>query len=563
MKFAKQKQDIIFYLCLALTAVLVCVGMYGADILNPTDIHIYHRYGDGMQHYYGWIAYRNSPWQFPLGLFNGVTYPDSTSIIFTDSLPLFAVIFKILSPLLPAHFQYFGLWTMLCFILQTVIAAHIFRRVTDDRVFILFASLLFLFVPSMLCRAFSHEALGGQWLVLLAYELFLCVARESDTKKILFRAALLGFLAASTHIYFLPICGMIVVGCALEDMLRNQRRWRAVGLLMGYLSAAAFAVYLYGGFSTTISVSTENFRYGNMANLNTLWNALTFSRIFPAIPLFFGGQDDGSAYLGAGFFVLFAAVLVLGLRKIFPREKQTEILSKASGTHRPEIISLTIVGVLALWFSTYPLITINDTLLFSTKCTGLFRIVDRAMSVFRCSGRGIWVISYGLMLYILLTLAKTTKRHIGKQGLPQTVRNRIPVILLVFCLALQIFDLSGYVRTKYENLHEETEETKLFAKSDEINELIATKNVKHIVIDKSVNGVSAMFAASWAIENGLTVNAFYLARSDEAAYEKRLANALAHTSKDTLYLFARDANARLDKTDLTEHYRTKTFLVGY
>lgn len=40
------------------------------------------------------------------------------SIVYTDSIPLFALLFKILSPLLPANFQYFGLFELLSYALM-------------------------------------------------------------------------------------------------------------------------------------------------------------------------------------------------------------------------------------------------------------------------------------------------------------------------------------------------------------------------------------------------------------------------------------------------------------
>lgn len=63
-----------------------------------------------------------------------LSYPDQISIIFTDSIPCFAVIFKILSPVLPENFQYFGLWGMMCFILQGIIAARILKSYSDSRI---------------------------------------------------------------------------------------------------------------------------------------------------------------------------------------------------------------------------------------------------------------------------------------------------------------------------------------------------------------------------------------------------------------------------------------------
>ncbi len=66
--------------------------------------------GDPSQHYLGWEFYRRSDWFFPLGLTDQLAYPLKTSVIYTDSIPLFAVFFKLFRHILPAQFQYFGIW---------------------------------------------------------------------------------------------------------------------------------------------------------------------------------------------------------------------------------------------------------------------------------------------------------------------------------------------------------------------------------------------------------------------------------------------------------------------
>ena len=40
------------------------------------------------------------------------------SIVYSDSIPLFALIFKLINFALPEKFQYFSLWFMVCFFLQ-------------------------------------------------------------------------------------------------------------------------------------------------------------------------------------------------------------------------------------------------------------------------------------------------------------------------------------------------------------------------------------------------------------------------------------------------------------
>ena len=39
-------------------------------------------------------AYRNSDWHFPIGMIDSLVYPNQTSVIYTDSIPLFAIFFK-------------------------------------------------------------------------------------------------------------------------------------------------------------------------------------------------------------------------------------------------------------------------------------------------------------------------------------------------------------------------------------------------------------------------------------------------------------------------------------
>ena len=93
----------ILFLYLYGTAVLV--PTYDAWLLNGEDLN---------QHYLGWEFYRNSPWTFPVGLIQGLTV-EPVSVIYTDSIPLLALIFKVLSPVLPETFQYFGLFGIGCF----------------------------------------------------------------------------------------------------------------------------------------------------------------------------------------------------------------------------------------------------------------------------------------------------------------------------------------------------------------------------------------------------------------------------------------------------------------
>ena len=96
----------------------VFLVIYGLAPLNPTNENFVltgYLEKDIAQHYAGWKLFRNSDWQFPLGVGQNIEYPYGSSVSYTDSIPLFAIFFKLISPVLPQTFQYFGLFVCLCY----------------------------------------------------------------------------------------------------------------------------------------------------------------------------------------------------------------------------------------------------------------------------------------------------------------------------------------------------------------------------------------------------------------------------------------------------------------
>ena len=55
-----------------------------------------------------WQFFKNDIWRFPIGLNPNYGLEISNSIIFTDNIPLFAIIFKFLNPIIYENFQYFS-----------------------------------------------------------------------------------------------------------------------------------------------------------------------------------------------------------------------------------------------------------------------------------------------------------------------------------------------------------------------------------------------------------------------------------------------------------------------
>ena len=100
-----QKRDLSFLYPLLLGAIAFFI-VVGFEPLNPINAGWILGRLDPTQHYLGWLFYRNSEWTFPIGL-NPLFGQDlSSSIVYSDSIPLLAIPFKLLGPILPERFHY-------------------------------------------------------------------------------------------------------------------------------------------------------------------------------------------------------------------------------------------------------------------------------------------------------------------------------------------------------------------------------------------------------------------------------------------------------------------------
>ena len=173
-----------YYILVAITGMATFVALYGWNVLNPSyDDWLFVGPGDLMQHYLGWCFYRRGDWTFPIGLTNNLAYPDYSSVIYTDSIPLFAVFFKLLSPILPKTFQYFGLWGIISFVLQGIFSVMILQELKVGKAQAYIASFIFMLSPIVIERMYRHTALGAHWIILASIYLFVRHKKDYDNIK--------------------------------------------------------------------------------------------------------------------------------------------------------------------------------------------------------------------------------------------------------------------------------------------------------------------------------------------------------------------------------------------
>jgi hypothetical protein len=366
----------------------------GPRVLDPTNVAWVRDRGDTLTHYLGWAFFRRAPWTIPVGLNPNYGLELSSSILYTDSIPLLALLFKPLSPWLPEPFQYTGAWLLACFVLQGLFAWRLVGLATASQGSRLAGSALFVFAPAMLFRLGGHWALAGQWIVLAALFLALRPGRHRQTA----RWALLAVVAALVHAYLLAMTAAIWAGAWVGDAWCRRRPLRRLGLELGVVpGAAVLALWQAGMFAVGEGKGHGGFGYYR-ANLLTLVNPAGWSHVLPDVPLS-RGEVEGGAFLGLG--ALLAGVVALHAARRLRATGQLTLRCE----WLPVGLAVVALGVLAasnrVAFGPYE---------FVYPVPAWF---ESAVGVVRASGRMVWPVSYLVMLGIVALIARAYPARTG------------------------------------------------------------------------------------------------------------------------------------------------------
>lgn len=463
--------------------------IYGFGPLNVTnDKWIMSGYDelDINQHYAGWVAFRNSAWHFPIGLADGMG--GGTYISFTDSIPWFAIFFKLILQIVSYNgtFQYFGLYGLLCYILQAVAAGLLIRRKTSNHFIICACMVLLCFSPILMERSLRHTALGSQWLILFAMYAYL---KFLDHKCKGFPAAfsVLSLLAVGIHPYFLPL---VLVFSFLAMLSSLYRRTNIPGNFWGFVWSIVLPVAggrVLGALGGGVSATRGGYGFYSM-NINAVLNPTScggyeWSTVFKVHPQILGNYD-GFNYLGLGYlFLIFLALLTIVV--VPPKWNKYKALDAAAYV-------VTAVGMTA--FAISNVVTFNDKTLANIN---LPEAILNLCGIFRASSRIFYFTYYSLVIFSLYRILDTLSISLmSAAGTDENMAGRIryrtlPVCFVVCAVGLlQLFDLSQVIMQKHTAM---TEKLKFVSIIDDINLAEAVKG-KHYLISETVDRNLAVFA---------------------------------------------------------------------
>ncbi len=529
--------NLIIYSSVCFLAALLFCSIYGIQILNPVNTDWLMVSGDDLtQHYLGWRAFRAAPWHFPIGMFETLSYPQQTSVIFTDSIPVCAVFFKIISPLLPEQFQYFGIWGLLSFLLQAFFTAKIVSHFTNNKLTVIASSILFLYAPVLIFRMFGHSALSAQWLLLWEIKLILDLKNQRKYKSLYTQLLLIGILSAGIHMFFVLMNGILLVGLCIKDTMIHKKQNHTVVFIVIYLLAVSITTAILGGFSSNIHPSAEGLGTFS-ANLNTLFNPQGWSVWFHDLNLYKEGQIEGFGWLGAGIVFLFFYTIVI-------------CLNGNTGLHNKGklLMAPAVPAIIAFLFSLSPVITCGKNVLYVIK---LPNIIEELWAVFRSSGRLVWIPVYLIMLFGIYTLCKN-------------VQNDTAVLVLLSLLVLQICDMHERLDEIYTRFHR-TPQYESLQIDRELRDGTASQEIKHLVYvsEFDIRDNPIRYALTdWALNNNITMNDFYFARPIKNTGNANPDNSIIPPADDTVYIFKESDAGQCSEHGLSCHF-ADGLIIGY
>lgn len=371
--------DLLCSIGIGLVFMQVIVGL---DKLNPTFTSwILIRGSDISYHYLSWEYFKDGPWAWPPGRLEGYAYPMYNSVMYTDSIPLLALFFKIIRFILPNDFQYFGIWYAMCFILNTYFGLKILKHIGWSPIFRILLVPFFTGAVVLLAR-FGHAALCGQWLIL--YCLLIYLNRNLwSLQKVKRHSYGVVALASLIHPYLLFMVLGLITAVPMRFKLDHKISWISFGReILIYILISLTGWYLSGAFLFKGQLSEGLGRFS--ANFNTFINAWDVGRWGPSFEYYGDGQGEGIAYLGLGILILIVLLIFVYLIK-----NKTELFR--FHFHQKPVNTFFFSSILFFVFALSPKWAIGNHLLIDWGYN------DYISRTFRGTGRFAWPLFYFIL----------------------------------------------------------------------------------------------------------------------------------------------------------------------
>lgn len=479
----------------------------GMGVLDFSNILWLTTSSDTFTQYLGWEFFRKDAWHWPLGANPRYGLEFSSSVIFSDSIPLVSIPLKLVANQLPEVFQFAGYWLLACFILQAYCTIKLVNLMTPSMLISSAAAVLFTYAPAFLWRLHSHSLLA-HWLVLLALYIYLSNEGKDLTRSIKWAALLTA--SVLVHTYFTGILSVIWIA----DMAQRNRecdrdfksRWGEISLIMAAVGAALWAAgffplttsYLSGGYGIHRFNLTSLFNpQGGLHSEGDIW-----SRLLPPLPQG-PGDYEGFSFLGMGGIL----ILLCALPAFWA--SRARLMS-------PRMIPLLLASVLLFLFAMSNKIGLGA----NTLTIWVPEILVQAVSTMRASGRFFWPVYYLMLLYALNLIVRNYDKRVAS------------ALLCVSALA-QVYDTRpgwGAMQANFNLVGSEWRNT--LYRDDVIQLARKYERIRALPADNAIPDWDKI--TYLALKTGRPTDVSYLARANGALYKRAATVAKSSIEKGLL-----------------------------
>ena len=425
MKLSTNNKIYFLFFIISFAFLLSVVGLENISVKNTEWLH---QGNDSSLPQMSWFFFKNDIWRFPLGSNPNYGIELGSSIVFSDSIPILALIFKFFKFFLPENFQYISIWYFICFYLQLYFSYKILEKFTKSTLYSFISSIFFLVTPILIWKLQVVPALTGQWILLFAIYLGLTLKVEESKLAWFF----LIILSSLINFYFL----VMVLGSysILRLMNFSFEKKYIIKLSKDFIiifPILVMVMYIVGYFEIRL-VDTLSLGFGrDKLNLLGIFDStnnidkISFSWILPDINLSRGEETEGYNFFGLG-----QIIVVLLAFYIFFKKKYYDNLNLIKKSK--EIKAFFIIS---LFFTIWALSTKISIGPFTIIDIPLNKYIYGLLSTVRPTGRLFWIVNYFLLIISLIIIFKCFDK-------------KKSTIIILLLLSIQIADTSSGLKDR-------------------------------------------------------------------------------------------------------------------
>lgn len=484
-------QKFIFNIKIFLVSIIFTTYYVGLENISPYSIDWLFSNPDSALFYLGWCNFLNDIWRFPFGSnpnYGGL----SSSIVYADLVPIFALIFKLLRSFFSENFNYFSIWIFFCFYFQIFFSYKIVLHYTNSKKYSFIASIYFALAPIFLQRmgyVFSH---GGQFLILGA--LYLINLKFNKFKFNIYLIIIL--ISILVHFYIFIMISIIFFIDIIKKFFDDKKIISLIKIFFVYLFLSILIMYISGYFNMNSLNSMAN-GYGfykfNLLGFfdpvqlsdnkeTSILGFSTWSLFLKDLPSY-SGEYEGFSYLGLGIILLF----IISSYYYFVSFLNTRIFLKSK--------------IHIIIFFVFTIISLSTNIDFGhlkILHIDLNKYFYSLLGIVRASGRFIWPAYYLIFIFVFVQIFF----HNNKS-------NSIKIILI--CLIIQLIDTSPGLNQFFNGKYFKKNSSLLL--KDNFWQTLKLEKKILTTYETNYNELN-LTVGRFACENKIVTNIFYLGRYD-------------------------------------------------